>query len=504
MRIITLIAICIFASGCSVIKVEKMDRQIKLERQEIEDIIDGARKQHHQKPKSTQVRIADGEGWTYKEFSANTSNLGLRETVRALSQGYPVTFDIPKDYNPKVSSSRDSKTIRDHFESIEMQADVGIVVARGGVIVQKTKTQMFEIPVFGSDTEQYQGYMRYSMGADNLNRVEGSDAEEFINQVFTLVNPYKEIKELVQSSIPTSVPCADVTITYEDAKENEILDCFTLSSIGNTLTITAKPRQLARFKPLYSEWFAKATREANVSIRVLEIDVTDIAQQQFDVNLVRNSLLQTSFNNNNDDLIDIVDTGGGSLTFEFLDPSLYIAGTQGVIRALNKISNVSLIEEHSIELHNNRLKTIREFGTVRYVKQATIQNTNQGNTSISTPSVELDEIRTGNALNILSTITQDEINMHIVINRVDVTGFDTFNFGDGQLTGRFPQDQGKDEVFDVSLRDRQIVLMSSSSRELKTVDRGANDFAPIIGDSRRGELRVMQRVYLISGSINQR
>jgi hypothetical protein len=162
---------------------------------------------------------------------------------------------------------------------------------------------------------------------------------------------------------------------------------------------------------------------------------------------------------------------------------------------------VSVIDSYEAQLHNNRLHTDRNFGTVRYLEQLSRQEINQGGTTLSTPVAQFKEISTGLALNILPTITENAINMHIVLNTAEVDRFDTINVGDGLLTATLPQDSGSDKVFDVTLKSNEMVMLTSSLRKVVRVEKGKNDALPIIGDSRNGEKRIIQRIHLIQGQI---
>ena len=499
--IVLLMAIIFTLQGCSTLKVEKHRAEVKLDREKLNKIVESAKQIRAIKPQAKRITVERGKEWIYQQFSATTSANGLRETMISLAQGFPVVFAIKDNYNPRITSSRNARTIKDHFNSIELQANVGIMVAQGVVLVTKTKTKQYKIPVFGSFVSGSAGVISMQLSSDNLQRVAGAGSVSgFSNNVIGNINPYKEISEIVMSTIPTIRKCGDSLVTPELIKRGEVPDCYSLGATGNSLTITAKPRDHERFNQVYREWLTSATRQASVSIKILEIDVTDLAQQKFDINLVRNGLVQTSFNNATGGLVDILDSGG-FLTFEFLDPALYLSGTQGVIQALSKISEVSVVDEKDFQLHNNRLKTDRDFGTTRYIEQATIQNTSGGSLTTTTPSVKVGEISTGTAINILPTISDDMITMHIVINSAEVNGFNPYDFGNGQLTGSFPNDVGKDDVFDITLKDSQMVMLSSTKRKVVRVEKGQTDFMPIIGDSRKSEKRIIQRVYLIQGRV---
>lgn len=499
-RIPALLALPLLLTACSVHKVETQHRQIKADQKELQAIVEEYKQQSAMKPRSRELTIDPTVEWTYKEVSVTTSKLGIRESIQALSQGYPVVFSVADDFNPKVSSSRNSKTIRDHFESYEMQANVGIVVTAGAVIVQPNKTVHYEIPVAGGFGGQNLSQQIYNISADNLQQSESAEnVQGFSNRVSIVTNAYEELSNLVKSAVPGAKPCLEVqaSLDTEDAADKE---CYAISGTGNMLTITAKPQDHARFRLIYENWNAAITRQASVSIKVMEIDVTDLAQQQFDITLIRNSLVQTQFINQTSGLVDVVDAGG-FLTFDFQEQGLYETGTQGVIQALNRISDVSLVSTYDLQLHNNKLRTIRNFGTTRFPQEVTIQNTSGGAITTSTPSVKIGQISTGDALNILPTITQDTINLHIVANDAQIEAERPFNFGDGQLQGVTIDDSGQDEVLNVTLKSRQMVLLSSSQRKEIRVVKGSSDFAPIVGDTRSGEKRIIERIFLISGSI---
>ena len=467
------------------------------------------------------IEVSEEKAWLYQPYSASYSD-GLRQTLPRIVP-YPITYAIKNDYNPKVNSTAQATTVEDHLDAISLQANVGYQFHEGTLLITPTVTRKYEVPLYGG------GNNTIGIGTDNLN-VGNEPGGSYSNSLFSDISPLNDIYQLVGATLGIGACNAEQQTSESVQRQGEtgavkttrttttkkfearggplqIGECYSVSPSGNLLIITARPQRQVLFESVYREWLKAVTRQANVKITTIRLDVTQLAQQQVDISVIRNAAISAGFGN-------VVQTrAGGALSSPVISGndkvfSLQLSDegspwntSQVILKALERIGNVSVEDSRELLLHNNRLITLRDYHVERYVKQISVELNTTGNTSVSTPSVEIDQLQTGQAINILPTLTDDLIAMHVVINEARVDS--RVNYSIGGTEGVLPQNSGTDSIFDVTLKHNEAVLLASTTR---TETSTANERAGLLpiwplnlvnGGGAQGSQRVIQTLYLI-------
>ena len=486
-------------------------RQI-LEEQQIVQAIDG---------RAGRIEVSEEKAWLYQPYSASYSD-GLRQTLPRIVP-YPITYAIKNDYNPKVNSTTQATTIEDHLDAISLQANVGYQFHEGTLLITPTVTRKYEVPLYGG------GNNTIGIGTDNLN-VGNEPGGSYSNSLFSDISPLNDIYQLVGATLGLGACNAEQQTSESVQRQGDtgavkttrttttkkfetrggplqIDECYSVSPSGNLLIITARPQRQVLFESVYREWLKAVTRQANVKITTIRLDVTQLAQQQVDISVIRNAAISAGFGN-------VVQTrAGGALSSPVISGndkvfSLQLSDdgspwntSQVILKALERIGNVSVEDSRELLLHNNRLITLRDYYVERYVKQISVELNTTGNTSISTPNVEIDQLQTGQAINILPTLTDDLIAMHVVINEARVDS--RVNYSIGGTEGVLPQNSGADSIFDVTLKHNEAVLLASTTRTETNASSERAGLLPIWplnlvnGGGAQGRQRVIQTLYLI-------
>ena len=467
------------------------------------------------------IEVSKEKAWLYQPYSASYSD-GLRQTLPRIVP-YPITYAIRNDYNPKVNSTTQATTVEDHLDAISLQANVGYQFHEGTLLITPTVTRKYEVPLYGG------GNNTIGIGTDNLN-VGNEPGGSYSNSLFSDISPLNDVYQLVGATLGISA-CNAEQQTSESVSRQEDTDavkttkttttkkfearggplqideCYSVSPSGNLLIITARPQRQVLFESVYREWLKAVTRQANVKITTIRLDVTQLAQQQVDISVIRNAAISAGFGN-------VVQTrAGGALSSPVIGGndkvfSLQLSDdgspwntSQVILKALERIGNVSVEDSRELLLHNNRLITLRDYHVERYVKQISVELNTTGNTSVSTPSVEIDQLQTGQAINILPTLTDDLIAMHVVINEARVDS--RVNYSIGGTEGVLPQNSGADSIFDVTLKHNEAVLLASTTRTETNASSERAGMLPIWplnlvnGGGAQGRQRVIQTLYLI-------
>ena len=501
---------CRFALLLALLVLPACSENIKQREQEIS----GARERHRQmleeqrtaraiNTRARRVDVPREKAWLYRPYQATYSNQGLRETLKRLTPGYPIAYALPDTYNPPVSSTPLATTVEDHLQAISLQANVGYEFRRGILLITPMITREYEVPLYGG------GNNIINVSSNNLGR-DQNKASGYENNISSQLSAENDIHQLVNTVLGIRY-CSQENEENKDGKKEigaytwNDKECYSISATGNLLSITARPQRMVLFDEAYRKWLQTVTRQANIKITVVRLDVTDLAQQHVDLSVVRNASITASLNNLTQRLSGAqVNTGGGVFSLKIDDSDSSWNSSEIILRALAQVGNISIDDTKEILVYNNRLVTIRNYRVHRYVERTSIQQTDAGGTSLSTPTVEIGELETGQAINILPTLTDDLIALHVVINEAQIDSMDTYQIAG--TSGVLPLSSGTDNIFDVSIEHGETVLLASTHREEVEVKTDRSGLLPVwpfnrlTGNSATGGKRLTQTLFLIQGS----
>ena len=505
-----LVAVCRLAGLLAALALPACSENIRQREQEISD----ARERHRQileeqrtvqaiNTRARRIDVPKEQAWFYQTYRATYKNQGLRETLERLTPGYPIAYALPEKYNPRVSSTPAAVSVEDHLDAITLQANVGYEFHQGILLITPMTTKKYEVPLYGG------GNNVINVSSNNLGR-DQNKASGFENNVTSQLSAENDIHQLVNTVLGIQYCEQDrdeeenragalESYTYNDR------ECYSISPTGNLLSITARPQRIVLFDDAYGKWLETVTRQANIKITVVRLDVTDLAQQHVDLSVVRNAGIAAGISNLTQDLTSTeINAGGGVFSLKINDPDSAWNSSEIILRALAQVGNISIDDSKEVLVYNNRLVTIRNYRVHRYVERTSIQQTDAGGTSLSTPTVEIGELETGQAINILPTLTDDLIALHVVINEAKIDSLDTYEIAGA--SGVLPTSSGNDNIFDVTLEDGETVLLASTHREEVEVKTDRSGLLPVwpfnrlTGNSASGGKRLTQTLFLIQGS----
>ena len=505
-------------SACSE-NIRKTEEAVNQAKTRYEELL--KQQTHERKTVSNAERIAVPEthSWLYQIYNGSY-RASLREVLPLIVPGYPITYamgvcsdngasEAPEDnfqerpvkddvddcIDPIVYSTPSAVTYKDHLDSLTLQANVGYQFRDGVLLINPTVTREYEIPLYGGGT------YTIKVGTSNLGTGESAGGSDVTNEMSGDISTISDIHKLVK----TSLGLTDCDSSITGHLDSYSFECYDIAPSGNLLTITARPQRLAIFEPIYYSWLASVTRQAIIKITTIQLDVTELARQKVDISLIRNATIAGTLENITTNIASsAIDVSGSVMSVRIDDPGSPWNTSNIIMQALDSIGDASIEDTRELLIYNNRMVTLRDFMVTRYVSQISIERTDSGSTSRDTPTVEVKELETGQAMNILPTLTDSLIAMHIVINEAQIDGFRQYNLLG--TSGSLPQNSGKDTVFDVTLQDNEAVLLASTTREENTFMSDESGLLPIwplklIGpNAEEGRKRVIQTLYLIEGS----
>ena len=518
-----LTAVCLsFLSACSQ-NIRKTEEAVEQAKTRYEELL--KQQTHERKTVSDAERITVPEthSWLYQIYDGSY-RAPLRDVLPLIVPGYPITYSIgdcsdsgasealedgddgervlegngDNCINPVVYSTPSAVTYKDHLDSLTLQANVGYQFRHGVLLISHTVTRDYEIPIYGGGT------YTINVGTSNLATGGSGGDGDLTNDMGGDIVTVSDVHNLVRTSL--GIP--DCEFGFTDRQDTSSFECYQIAPSGNLLTITARPQRLAIFEPIYDAWLESVTRQAVIKITTIQLDVTELAQQKVDISVVRNATIAGTLQNITSDVArSTIDASGSVMSVLIDDPGSPWNTSNIIMQALDSIGDASIEDTRELLIYNNRMITLRDFVVTRYVSQISIERTDSGNTSRDTPTVEVGELETGQAINILPTLTDNLIAMHIVVNEARIDGFRQYNLLG--TSGSLPQNSGKDTIFDVTLRDNEAVLLASTTREEHTFLSDESGILPIwplklIGpNAEEGRKRVVQTLYLIEGSFKQ-
>ena len=477
------------------------------------------------------VEIPKDQAWLYRPIGPVDYHMSLRDAVGELVSSRPASYRMALAYNPVVKSPPDARTLKDHLDSMAMQANVGWHYEAGGLVFTAMVTRQYRLPVFGGAINTA------SISANNLGAGAGGGTGS--DNTFSMTTHLSgELQGLVGATLGIK-PCqnqgqgqqqdqqqqqqreqgsgdemtpatmAGVPVLKEPEREEE---CYTLSPAANLLTITARPQTLLRFEEAYDPFLKGLKRSALLKIITIKLDVTDLTQQRLDLDLVRSgsrlvgggpggTLIQNITSDLTSSQTNLEGGLGAVFSATFVDAGSPWNGSSLLLQSLESITNVTVEDSRELLAYSNRLITIQDTERFNYVSQIQRDPETVGQTTTVRTSISTDQVVTGQALNILPSLSEDTISLHIVINEATLLRLKVDGTGDTRIS--LPDTANSDVVFDVTLGDNQTALIASTIRSETSLNEDKSGIIPLpfldrlLSNSNEGQQRIYQTVYLI-------
>ena len=519
-RLMLLTTIAAVATGCSFVKHSEIEKEASRIATKYDSLLAEFKdKQAIRVPKSEPLVIARKSAFLYHEIKHDYANLGFRSVLKTLFPGMPLVYDmnIPADFNPRVVAPPDAYLVKDHLDAIAVQTNLGWSIQNGVLYISPNHVVHYPIPLFGSSSSDGGEGIKTTMAvlADNLGGVQSSG---FINRVEGDISAYDELAGLASSVAGAKICDESSTTSVENSVSRDGIlaapACYSLSGAGNILVISARPQAHALFSNAYNPWFKSVNTQVQITLKILMVDVTDIAQQSINPSMIRSAAISAASGSDHFDALGIdfqgnsqsfiaFDQSSNGLTFSFDEGSRF-AGSQLIIQALNQVGKTYISKEEEFTTRNNQLNSFTVTEETPYLESVSISTTNTGsNSSTTAPTLKSNATITGSAINIVPTVTGDEIGLRIVINEKILGEREDYKISTNQTTiqgSRFGWTSSS-STFTPTLRDGEAVLLVSSQRKVFDIDSAKNDFLPLVGDLRSAQGRVFNTMYLLEAHI---
>ena len=467
--------------------------------------------------KLEEIRVPVEELWLAQPLQVRFRDMRADHAIRALVQDRPVRFEMDltvENEIPRVRRSRSARTIREHLDSIAVQADWAWSMQSGVVRVRDIETRRFAL---ASQPGKYAA----GLGLRNLNESGGSVAD---NNMELSLDPYaEEILEHVRNVLgldaggggegepappvpeAASEVLAGIAAPLAGGFRSGEVDPRTAVSISpssNRLTVTARPNAMREVETLIEDFNSAVSLIVRISLSVVEIDFRDRKNRNLAADLIRQStefpiglLLGNATG-------AIVPDGGAAIRGAYVEEGAREAGSTAVVQWLDTLGDAVLTYHDTVEVMNNRISSVdltRTEGYVSRIAREAVEGSNRLRTT-----VEFDDLRTGLVVHLQPTVSSradGRITLTLGFSRSSLVGRTPFNFGD--IEGETFITDDLNRYLSISLRDGETRLLASLS-EAET--RGERSRIPIfgrfgIGTSNESSVREREMIMAITATV---
>lgn len=519
-----LTASVLLLTSCTITKHEEISKKADKEMGQFSDLLDDFKARRIQNmPQSEVLEIDKSDAWLYREVTSDYSKTEFREALKTLLPGTPMVFSrvIPKNFKKLVVAPPQAFTLKDHLDSISLQTNLGWSVAKGVLYISPNMVAHYPIPLFGSFSgEGGQGGegVKNTIKLSNDNLGGDSANSGFKNDLEGSMSAYSEIASIA-GSVTNATQCGGSVASRPFTNSGDGLDaakpaCFSLSGTGNVLIMHARPQQHAMFDAAYRPWYKSVNTQVQITLKILQTDVTDIAQQAIDPSILRSAAISAATGLSHFEGLGVsssaqsqnfvsFDESANGLTFSFDEGSRY-AGSNLIIKALNQVGKTFVSSSQEFTARNNQLNSFVFEEETPFLESLSVSTTNiSSNSSTTAPTLTSSSTLTGTALNVIATVTGDEIGLRIIINEKILGVREDFEVStlDTRVKGSRFGLTSSASTFTPTLRDGDVALLVSSERKTFDIQNGKNDLLPFLGDTYSAKGRVFNTLYLVEAHI---
>lgn len=350
----------------------------------------------------------------------------------------------------------------EHLEAICAQANWAWHTTKGVVVIASVETRSFEI---GSTPGQSIG----RVGGDGLHNDSNNR-----NRTEVSSNTHASLMSAVESLVGI------------EAKSQARVS---LAPEANLLLVTATPDVMSRVESFMKEFNGRMNRRISIEYVLYEVDVTETENRGIDVQALRNAALSGGYN-----FLGSSFTPGtsGELSLTFEEGNSF-DGSSVILGWLRGIGNAEMAMRKKVIAQNNQVTALRDMDTVRYVGRVALDRQISGSTESNSPNVDIEELNTGESWAVLPTIVDDRVYLRLALTRANLTGFDEYDFANGEVSGRLPQSNEKDLTLPISLIDGETrIITNLSSTQTRTSENGMplTSWLPFMKSRNHSERRI--------------
>lgn len=426
--------------------------------------------------------------WLTERLVAEYTAAPASAVIAMIAQDHPVRLVFEPDVDPLVRRSPAALTIHDHLASVCAQADWTYTVADGTVLVSDIETETFPLAQPPGQTE-VEAPLRGLAGA-------GGESGA-TNSVRVALDPYgAEVVALVESVLGIAEGGEE---EGADGAEGAVVDPRTAVAAvpsANAVVVTARPHKIREVRRVLARMNAATAQTVRIHLAVYEVDVTGSASRSLDLSALRASAstwgiaVAPATAGTNPSTLS-VEVGSGGRT----------DGSMAIFNWLQTAGRTTISFEDTVEARNNQVATVDSTRTRQYVRSVTREAQATGSAILESPTVEIDELRTGWVIHLQPTVAGEAVTVRMVLSRAALVDEVPYSFDEGRIAGtNFVTDE-TNRSLTIELRDGQTKIVTQlASREEQVADR-RTPWLPWLGDGVARSDRERETVMTVTATV---
>lgn len=311
---------------------------------------------------------------------------------------------------------------------------------KNGVITFFTKeTRVFTVYALPTETQMQASLTGASMG-ENSNGGSASSSLSTSANLALWDNIEKGVEQVVG----------------EDGK-------LSFSRVTGTVTVTASPFVIQKVASYIANWNEKLSRQVAISVKVLQVSITNEDNYGLD--------LQAVFNSNNIAASYsspyFIDTAGGTtgagavglLSMTLLRPSSNWKDSKSIIQAFSTQGKTSLVTSSSVTTLNNKVAPVQISTSQNYVKETNVTTSGSGTDRSTEVDMDTDTLNYGFTMEILPRILDHgRLIVLFSMTLTDLLSLDSFSSNGGYMNGN-SQENSDEEDEDSDTGDKETTIV---------------------------------------------
>lgn len=415
------------------------------------------------------VRVPISAPWLTERLDADYEAAPASAVIRMIAQEHPVrlTFDA-READPMVRRSPAALTVADHLASVCSQADWAFTVAEGTVLVSDIETETFRLsqpPGASSVETRLRGLASAPEGGAR-------------NGIAVALDPYgEEVVALIESVLGIGEGAGEIR-EDDDFQAPDPRTRVAVVPSANAVVVTAKPHKIREVRAVLAEMNGATSKSVRIHLAVYEVDVTDAESRSLDLSALRSSSSTWG--------ISVAPVEGSEQTPSTL--SIAVAndgpwdGATAIHNWLQTAGRTSISFEDTLEIRNNQVGSVDSTRTRQYVRSVTRQAQATGSAILESPSVEIDELRTGWVIHLQPTIRPGRVSLRMALSRAALVDEVPYSFDGGRIAGtNFVTDE-VNRALSIDLADGETKLVTQLAAKEEKTSRRRTPWLPWLGD----------------------
>lgn len=448
------------------------------------------------------IRIPRAAPWL-GDIAASSYLTDPVSAIEELLPGRAIRWDLAHPIpDIAVLAPGGPRTIAEHLDHIAQQADWAWFFENGSIIVTDMETRNYAIAAIPGSQDASIPMRALEQSDSSAGSGGGAGAEQPENNFEIELDAWRDLSDLLTQTIgiprPNRIP-QDLFEPPAPIGTTSAESSFTMTPAGNFVTVTAPPSIQREVERAIDRFNAGLNARALLTITVYELEFADDNQRSVDFNVLRDAATAADLEITGPDFD--LSSNGISFTLTSLEGNEYDASSL-LFRLLEAQAQTTVRLHERFETVNNIPISISDRRVLPYVAEISTGNQIGGGLSSLTPDVQTRVLSTGLALNVVSSIARDTVNVRLGYSQAELVRLDTYQFGSGPsaISGTLPVTDASDRLFRMSLRSGDTRLIANTTAT-RIANESANNAFGLLGGSRANGRSQRQTVIAVTVQI---